>query len=151
MHPGWCVTSCGIGSYQYAALTVESRCHCFNTLPSSAMVSKNKCDEPCRGNPAFMCGSQSHISVYEVREPLNDMLSITMPSSVSVMEKFKITSISHHFFTSSFGDGITMTTNTSELEYVLLADDSNKVRCLSKYLNYSLKYLIRMHLFFSRH
>ncbi|KAK3717327.1 hypothetical protein QZH41_011561, partial [Actinostola sp. cb2023] len=127
MHPGMCVTSCGLEAFTYAGVSVESRCYCFNGFPSNNDVSKYKCNEPCKGNPAFMCGSQSHVSIYEVRETLNKKLTVSVPSSIRMLESFKVTSANHHRFWVDFGDGITLRSNTSEITYFSLGEQDRMV------------------------
>jgi len=74
-----------------------------------------------------MCGDQSHVSMYEVRESLNANFGVTIPATVNLLESFKVTSSSHHYYTVDFGEGIVVTTNKSEIDYMAMEDETRNV------------------------
>jgi hypothetical protein len=61
-----CVQACASRGYHYAGLQYTHWCHCGNELTPARP--SNACTMPCAGNATQICGGNSAISVFRVRQ-----------------------------------------------------------------------------------
>ncbi|KAJ5111079.1 hypothetical protein N7532_001614 [Penicillium argentinense] len=65
----YCTNKCSRLGYRISALSDGSQCSCGNELPSeSDKVDDDKCDTPCQGFPADMCGGDHLFTVLTTAE-----------------------------------------------------------------------------------
>ena len=127
--PEICTTCCGKAGYAYSAVKRGDQCLCSDSVDAVNKVGEPQCDVPCTGNPIIQCGGRSAYSVYNASGKYDYELGLTMPTNVSVSERFNATFSSYTgaSYTLDFGEGILVTTEKSVESYLYHSEGKHVV------------------------
>ena len=127
--PEICTTCCGKAGYAYSAVKRGDQCLCSDSVDAINKVGEPQCDMPCTGNPIIQCGGRSAYSVYNASGKYDYELGLTMPTNVSVSERFNATFSSYTgaSYTLDFGEGILVTTEKSVESYLYHSEGKHVV------------------------
>ena len=118
--PEVCTTCCGVAGYNYSAVKFGDQCLCSNIVDANRKVDDLQCQISCKGNSVLRCGGYETYSVYEALGEYNFPCSLTMPTNISISEKFIAhfscqPGASHNL---DFGEDMILTTTNATVSYL---------------------------------